>query len=71
MAQIKQPRSVDVPVEVLDWLKSFRTEFKTEVAFAIALQIDRLVINRILLVGSCSPRSLKIITKAYNKKVAA
>ena len=67
MAAIKQPRSVDVPAEILDWLKQHRSKFKTEVAFAINIGVDRLVINRVLLVGSCSPRTLKVITKAFNK----
>lgn len=74
MQAIKQPRSVDVPAEILDWLKSHRSQFKTEVAFALSIGVDRLVANRILLVGSCSPRSLKVITKSFNKhkqKVAA
>ena len=74
MEAIKQPRSVDVPAEILDWLKSQRIQFKTEVAFALSIGVDRLVANRILLVGSCSPRSLKKITKAFHKnrqKIAA
>ncbi len=68
MAAIKQPRSVDVPGEILDWLRSHRNQFKTEVAFASSIGVDRMVANRILLVGSCSPRSLKAITKSFNKR---
>lgn len=44
-------------------LKKFRKQFDTEVACAIAIGVDRLVLNRVLLIGSASPRTIEQIRK--------
>lgn len=42
-------------------LKAFRKKFSTEVECAVTIGIDRLVLNRVLLVGSGSPDSISKI----------
>lgn len=45
-------------------LKAFRKKFDTEVDCAVAIGIDRVVLNRILLKGSASPDTIIKIREA-------
>lgn len=45
-------------------LKAFRKTFNTEVDCAVAIGIDRLVLNRVLLIGSASPATITKIRAA-------
>lgn len=51
----------------LETLKAYRSGFKTEVDCAISIGVDRIVVNRVILVGSGSPISIKKIRKALRK----
>lgn len=42
-------------------LKQYRKNFNTEVECAITIGIDRLVLNRVLMVGSGSPETISKI----------
>lgn len=42
-------------------LKAYRKGFDTEVDCAVAIGIDRLVLNRVLLIGSASPATIEKI----------
>lgn len=48
-------------------LKAYRARFTTEVGCAISLKVDRIVLNRVLLVGSGSPDNIKKIRKVLAK----
>lgn len=48
-------------------LKAYRERFHTEVDCAVSIGIDRLVLNRVMMVGSGSPDSIKKIRKALKK----
>lgn len=67
MALIRQPKSVDVPQEIRDWLTEHRKGFKTETAYTLDVGVTREVINRITMLGTCSPQSLKIVTRRFNR----
>ncbi len=45
-------------------LKAYRKKFDTEVACAVEIGIDRLVLNRVLLVGRGAPASIEKIRAA-------
>lgn len=45
-------------------LKQYRKGFDTEVACAVSIGIDRLVLNRIMMTGSGSPESIEKIRTA-------
>lgn len=45
-------------------LKLYRKGFDTEVDCAVAIGIDRLVLNRVLLIGSASPTTVEKIRMA-------
>jgi hypothetical protein len=45
-------------------LKQYRKGFITEVDCAIAIGIDRLVLNRVMLIGSASPATVEKIRAA-------
>lgn len=45
-------------------LKLYRKGFDTEVACAVSIGIDRLVLNRIMMTGSGSPESIEKIRTA-------
>jgi len=64
---IKEPKSVKLEDGVLAWLRQYREQFKTEVDCALTIGVDRLVINRVLMTGSCSARSAKRINRAHKK----
>jgi len=52
-------------------LKQYRKGYDTEVDCAVSIGIDRLVLNRVLLIGSASPATVeKIRTALAAKKVA-
>lgn len=42
-------------------LKQYRKQFNTEVECALSIRIDRLVLNRVLMVGSGSPETIEKI----------
>jgi len=44
-------------------LKQYRTGFNTEVECAISIGIDRVVLNRVLAIGSGSPDTIKKVRK--------
>lgn len=54
----------------LNALKRYRTGFSTEVDCAISIGIDRVVLGRVILVGSGSPATIKKIRKALKKVLA-
>ncbi len=45
-------------------LKAFRNKFDTEMDCAVKIGIDRVVLNRVLLVGSASPETIGKIREA-------
>lgn len=45
-------------------LKHYRKGFNTEVDCAVAIGIDRLVLNRVMLIGSASPATVAKIRAA-------
>jgi hypothetical protein len=45
-------------------LKQYRKGFITEVDCAVSIGIDRLVLNRVLLIGSASPATIEKIRAA-------
>lgn len=57
----KPPKTVALTKEELKKLKAYRAGFYTEVDCAISIGIDRLVLNRVMLVGSGSPKSIEKI----------
>lgn len=63
----KKPKSVPLTRDELKALKSYRKEFEKEVDCAASIGIDRMVLNRVLLVGSGSPDSIEKIKAAVNK----
>jgi hypothetical protein len=48
-------------------LKQYRKEFDTEVDCAVSIGIDRLVLNRVLLIGSASPATVEKIRSVLSK----
>lgn len=48
-------------------LKLYRERFTTEVDCAASIGIDRLVLNRVMMVGSGSPVTIKKIKKVLQK----
>lgn len=54
-------KSVKLTKEQHQSLKQYRKGFNTEVECAISIKIDRLVLNRVLLVGSGSPETIEKI----------
>jgi len=48
-------------------LKAYRAEFSTEVDCAVSIGIDRVVLGRVILVGSGSPVTIKKVRKALKK----
>jgi hypothetical protein len=60
----KEPKSVPLTRSELKALKEYRKRFEKEVDCAASIGIDRLVLNRVMLVGSGSPRSIEKIKSA-------
>lgn len=58
-ASFKQPKSVPLTRDELKALKNYRKGFEKEVDCAASIGVDRLVLNRIIMVGSGSPRSIE------------
>lgn len=58
---VKTPKSVALTAIELKALKSYRKRYSTSVECAISLGIDRLVLNRIILVGSGSEKYINKI----------
>lgn len=52
--------------EELKALKSYRKRFDTQVDCAVSIGIDRLVLGRVLLVGSGAPDSIEKIRSVIN-----
>lgn len=55
----KKPKSVKLTKDEWRALKNYRKGFEKEVDCAATIGVDRLVLNRILLVGSGSPTSIE------------
>lgn len=68
MKKQKRGTSVSLTREEQAALKQFRKEFVTEVQCAIAIGIDRNVLNRIIQFGSGSPDSIEKIKAALAVK---
>lgn len=49
-------------------LKQYRKRFDTEVDCAVSIGIDRLVLNRVMLIGSASPATIEKIRTAIGKE---
>lgn len=64
MKSFKKQKSVPLTKEELKALKAYRKKFDTEVDCALSIGIDRLPLNRIMMVGSGSPDSIEKIKKA-------
>lgn len=64
MQSIRKRKSEPLTKEEHKALKAFRKKFHTEVDCAIAIGVDRLVLNRIMLVGSGSPDSIEKVRAA-------
>lgn len=67
-------KSVKLTKEELKALKAYRKGFDTEVECALSIGIDRLVLNRVQLVGSGSQitiEKIRIAIKAELEKVKA
>lgn len=58
------PKSVELTKSELKSLKEYRKRFYTEVDCAVSIGIDRLVLNRVMLVGSGAPKSIEKIRLA-------
>lgn len=57
----KPAKTVALTKEEQKKLKAYRGRFYTEVDCAISIGIDRLVLNRVMLVGSGAPKSIEKI----------
>jgi hypothetical protein len=68
MKKQKRGTSVSLTKSELAALKEYRKEFVTEVQCAIAIGIDRNVLNRIITFGSGSPDSIEKIKAALAVK---
>lgn len=62
--------SVFVPVEILDWLKEHRNNFITNTAFAKDVRVDRVVLHRIMIVGTCNSNTLNKLKKSFKRHTA-
>lgn len=60
----KTRKSEKLTKEELKALKAFRKQFDTEVDCAVKIGIDRLVLNRVILVGSGAPATIEKIRAA-------
>lgn len=60
----KSRKSERLNAEERKALKQYRKGFDTEVDCAVAIGIDRLVLNRVLLIGSASPATVEKIRAA-------
>jgi hypothetical protein len=63
----KKRKSEPLAADELSSLRLYRERFNTEVECAISIGIDRLVLNRVMLVGSGSPDTIKKIKKLLRK----
>lgn len=63
----KSRKSEKLTAEERKALKQYRKEFDTEVDCAVSIGIDRLVLNRVLLIGSASPATVEKIRAVLGK----
>lgn len=63
----KKPKSVSLTRQELKALKEYRKGFEKEVDCAASIGIDRMVLNRVILVGSGSPDSIEKIKAAIGE----
>lgn len=63
----KSRKSEPLTAEELETLKTYRAGFNTEVECALSIGVDRIVLNRVQLVGSGSPTSIKKIRKVLRR----
>lgn len=63
-------KSIKLTKDELKALKAYRKGFDTEVECALSIGIDRLVLNRVLLVGSGSQITIEKIRLVINKDSA-
>ena len=66
LKKVKPARSVELSEEEKKALAKHRKKYNTEVDAAIALGLDRAVMNRVMLVGSGSEATVTKIRKALN-----
>lgn len=59
----KRKKSQPLTRAELKSLKAYRAGFNTEVDCAISIGVDRLVLNRVMMVGSGSPETIDKIKK--------
>lgn len=64
----KTRKSEKLTAEERKALKQYRKGFDTEVDCAVSIGIDRLVLNRVLLIGSASPATVEKIRTAIATK---
>lgn len=62
----RKRKSEKLTAEERKALKQYRKGFDTEVDCAVEIGIDRLVLNRVMLVGSGSPDTIEKIRKAIS-----
>jgi hypothetical protein len=67
METIRKRKSESLAKSEHSALRKFRKGFQTEVDCAMAIGIDRAVLNRILFIGSGSPETVDKIRKALSK----
>lgn len=63
MTTIKRRKSEPLTKSEVKALKAYRQGFSTEVDCAVSIGIDRLVLNRVMMVGSGSPETIGKIKK--------
>lgn len=63
---MRRKRSEPLTKTELKALKAYRKQFKTEVACAISLGIDRTVLSYVLLKGSSAPETVEKIRARIN-----
>jgi hypothetical protein len=63
----KKRKSVPLTREELKSLREYRNGFDSEVACALSLGVDRLVLNRVMLVGSGSQDYIKKIRRKISR----
>lgn len=64
-ARLRNPRSVSLTKEELKALKQYRKKFKSNTDCAISLGLDRVVFDRVILVGSASFQTVQRIRGVF------
>jgi hypothetical protein len=66
---IRKRKSEPLNKEERKALKNYRKQFETEVACAIAIGVDRTVLNAVMLRGSGSPDTISKIREALSREL--